>query len=172
MPLKASRQRFAAEYVIDCNATQAAIRCGYSPKTAHVQGLRLLRDAGISKLVAELQSNALNNAGVTAERVIRELGRLAFQDHRNYWTKDGKLRPIHELSDDEAAAVASVEVVIKNAEAGDGVQDVVHKLKTWDKPKSLEMLAKHFALLTDVVRVTGDKELLERLQSGRKRAGK
>jgi hypothetical protein len=63
-----------------------------------------------------------------------------------------------------------MEVIIKNAEAGDGVTDRVHKFKVWDKTRSLEMLAKHFALLTDVVKVTTDDENIARLMAGRKRA--
>jgi phage terminase small subunit len=83
----------------------------------------------------------------------------------------GNLKPITELTLEQAASIASVEVVKKNLAAGDGQMDTVLKIRLWDKPRALEMLAKHFALLTDVVKVEADAgALVARLQSARKRA--
>jgi hypothetical protein len=62
---------------------------------------------------------------------------------------------VTELGDDEAACLAAVEVTKKNLTAGDGEIDTVLKVKIWDKPRSLEMLAKHFALLTERIEHSG-----------------
>lgn len=149
-------QRFVAEYLVDLNATQAAIRAGYSPKTAHVQGSQLLDNPKIAAAIAAGKSKQLAKAEITAQRVLDEIGRLAFSDVRGLFDADGNLKPIHTLTDEQAAAIASLEVIKKNAEAGDGKIDTVHKLKVWDKTRSLEMLAKHFALLTERVEHSGD----------------
>lgn len=97
----------------------------------------------------------LHKAELTAERVLEEMRRLAFSDLRQLFDAQGNLRPIHELTDEQAAAIASVEVVIKNVAAGDKHVDTVHKVKAWDKPKALDMLGRHFNLLTEEVRHTG-----------------
>lgn len=172
MPLNAKQQRFIAEYLIDLNATEAAIRAGYSKKTAYSIGQENLTKPEIASAVATAKAEQLNSAGLTASRVLEELRRLAFQDPRNLWDAQGNLKPLHELTDAQAAAVAGVEVIIKNAEAGDGKTDRVHKIKMWDKPKALEMLAKHFSLLTDVLHVSGDADVIAKLQAARKRVGK
>ncbi len=63
----------------------------------------------------------------------------------------GKLKPIREWLDDLAAAVASVELVRRKIDSGDGHQDDVIKLKLWDKPKNIEILFKHLGLLAERV---------------------
>jgi len=60
--------------------------------------------------------------------------------------------------------------VKKNLTAGDGQVDTILKIRLWDKPRALEMLAKHFALLKEVVRVEADEALVARLTSALKRA--
>ena len=78
------QQRFVAEYLIDANATQAAIRCGYHAKTAHVQGSRLLRNVKVKAAIRRAQARTLGKLELTAERVLQELARVAFstvQDH-------------------------------------------------------------------------------------------
>lgn len=147
--------RFVAEYRKDLNATQAAIRAGYSEKTAQEQGARLLSNAMVAAAVAEKTQQQLAKADITAERVLQEIGRLAFSDVRTLFDANGKIKPLHTLSADEAACIAGLEVIIKNAEAGDGHMDTVHKIKVWDKSKNLEMLAKHFALLTEKIEHSG-----------------
>lgn len=161
--------RFVAEYLIDLNATEAARRCGYSLKTAHAQGPRLLANAEVAKAVAQGKSRQLNTADLSASRVLEELRRLAFADLRRLFDKRGNLKPIHELTADEAACLAGFEVIKKNAEAGDGVIDTIHKVKVLDKTRSLEMLAKHFALLVERIQVDDEEGRIARLLAGRQR---
>lgn len=149
--------RFVAEYLIDLNATQAAIRAGYSPRTASEQGTRLLGKAQIAKAVADAQAKRLARLDLTADRVLQEIARIAFSDIRTWFTAEGKLRPIHELPTDVAAALGSVEVRRERTRRdGEAVteEDVV-KLKAWDKPRALDMLAKHFGLVRERHEHTG-----------------
>ena len=147
--LQPKHARFVAEYLVDLNGTQAAIRAGYSPRTAAVQASTLLTNPKIAAAVSDGQAKRLASADLSAVRVLEELRRLAFSDVRGLFDADGNLKPIHTLTDSEAAAIASIEVVKKNLAAGDGQTDTVHKLKVWDKTRSLEMLAKHFGLLIE-----------------------
>ncbi len=156
MALSEKHRRFVAEYLKDLNATQAAIRSGYSEDTARQQGSRLLTNDDIAEAVAEGQAKALADAGLTATRVLEEMRRLAFVSIQDLFDTEGNLIPIHQLPRHVASAVASVEVVKKNLAAGDGQTDTVHKLKTWDKPKALDMLGKHFGLLEETVQHHGE----------------
>lgn len=92
---------------------------------------------------------------IDPDRVLREAARLAYSDIRELFDAQGNLKPIRDWPDHLAAAVASVEVIIKNAEAGDGHTDRVHKLKLWDKPKNIELLFKHLGLLTEKLEHSG-----------------
>lgn len=168
--MTAKKALFVAEYLVDLNATEAAKRCGYSLRTAYAQGHRLLKDAEISAAIAEGQAKRLATAELSATRVLEELRRLAFADLRTLFDASGNLKPISELTVEEAACIGGFEVIKKNAEAGDGIIDTVHKVKVLDKTRSLEMLAKHFALLTEVVRVDDDAARINALMDGRRRA--
>lgn len=154
------QRRFVAEYLIDLNATKAAERAGYSPDTADVQGCRLLGNVQIAEAIAKGKARQLEKAELTAVRVLEELRRLSFSDVRGLFDELGNLRPLHTLTDEQAAAIASVEIVKKNLAAGDGQTDTVHKLKVWDKTRSLEMLAKHFGLLVDRLEHSGEVRII------------
>jgi phage terminase small subunit len=157
------QERFVAQYLIDGNATRAATAAGYSAKTAASQGERLLRNVEIAPAVAAGRAKVLEKLDITAERVLKEMGRLAFSDVSRLFNANGSLKGLHELSPDDAACIAGLEVIIKNAEAGDGHTDKVHKIKVWDKSKNLEMLGKHFGLFIEKVEVKGDLRILHEL---------
>jgi phage terminase small subunit len=148
--LTAKQARFVAEYLIDLNATQAAIRAGYSRKTAEQQGYENLRKPEIAQALTAGKAQQLDTAELSAARVLEELRRLALVDARSFWDAQGRLKPLSELTVDQGAALAGFEVIIKNAKAGDGQTDEIHKIKLWDKTRALELLAKHFKLLTEV----------------------
>lgn len=105
------KQRFVDEYLVDLNATQAAIRCGYSRRTARQAGHRLLTDVDVAAEIAKRGAERAANVGITAERVMEELGRVAFSDLRDVveWGEEGvTLKASKELSASAAAAVAEV----------------------------------------------------------------
>lgn len=172
---EARRQLFAAEYLKDLNATRAFVTVYGRKKNAKVEGAlatRLLQDARTQVLIKAGQAKRLASTELSATRILEELRRLALSDTRSLFDAHGNLRPIHMMTAEEAACIASLEVIKKNAEAGDGVIDVVHKVKLWDKTRALEMLAKHFALLTEVVKIDASDALVARLQSARRRVDK
>lgn len=146
---------FVQEYRKDLNATQAAIRAGYSKKTAGSQGERLLKNVEIAKAIQKATSQQLEKVELSAERVLEEMRRLGFSNVQDLFDANGDLIPIHKLTREQAACISSIEVIMKNATAGDGKIDRVLKVKVWDKRATLEMLAKHFALLTEQVEHSG-----------------
>lgn len=157
--MTAKQARFVKEYLKDLNGTQAAIRCGYSPKTAAEQASRLLTNAKIAPAVAAGKAAQLESAELSAVRTLEEIRRLATVDMRSFFDESGNMKPIHELTPEQGACLSGFEVIKKNAEAGDGHTDRVHKFKVWDKPRALEMLAKHFALLTEKIEHSGGIDL-------------
>lgn len=151
--------RFAAEYLKDLNATQAAIRCGYSARTAYARGSRLLGHPGVQAIIQERQSKRLAKADITADRILTELLRLATYDVRALYDAQGNVRPLSEWPDDVAAAVQGMDVVKRNIVAGDGHLDRVLKLRLANKDRALELLAKHLGLLTEKVEHSGGIEV-------------
>ena len=101
---------FVQHYLIDQNATQAAIRAGYSVKTAYSIGEENLRKPEIRAAIDAVMSDTAARLGITAERVMRERSRLAFFDPRRLFASNGEPIPIHELDDDTAAALAGLDV--------------------------------------------------------------
>lgn len=142
MSLTAKRARFVEEYLVDLNAAQAAIRAGYSRKTAREQGCQLLRTPEIAAAVAAGRKALERRAEVTADEVIRGLARIARADMRDYasWA-DGELTivPSGQLTDDQAAAVSEVSIDRHGR----------IKLKLHSKAAAWVTLARHFGLLAD-----------------------
>ena len=121
MALNDKQQRFVDEYLKDLNATQAAIRAGYSAKTAYAIAEKLLRKVEIQQAVQDAKKARSERTEITQDRVLQELARLAFFDPRKMFHGDGSPKAIHELDDDTAAAVSGLNVVnIGNSEVGIG----------------------------------------------------
>lgn len=97
----------------------------------------------------------LAEEGLNARRVLEEYVRLALVDIRSFFDENGNLVPMAQWTPQMGASVAQMEVVIKNAAAGDGITDRIFKFKLWDKTRALEALAKHFGLLTEKVEHSG-----------------
>jgi len=167
--LTPKQARFVAEYLIDLDSAAAARRAGYSKKTAQQLGYQLLQHPSVRRAVMAGKAKQLDRAELTAARVLQELARVAFVNGRDYWTPEGDAKHPNELTVDEGACLAGFEVLIKNAKAGDGVTDTVHKFKLWDKVHALEILAKHFRLLVDRVEVVDASGRVARLVAARKR---
>jgi phage terminase small subunit len=154
--LTPKQQRFVQEYLVDLNATQAAIRSGYIARTANKVGPRLLVNVGIAAAIAAAQKARGERTGITADRVLTELARLAFSDGRRLYRPDGTLKAPHEWDDDTAAAVAGVETQEQlGREDGDAPVVLTRKVRRWDKKGSLELLGKHLGLFKDKVEVSG-----------------
>jgi phage terminase small subunit len=173
MPLQNPKhQRFVAEYLKDRSATQAAIRAGYSPKTAKQQGSRLLTHADIRAAIDAGEATHLAKADVTAQRVLDELAKLAFVDPRKFFNPDGTLKNPGDLDDDTAAAIAEFVILKENITSGDGKSDLALRVKWVDKLRALELLAKRFGLLKEQIEITGAAEFIGRLARARQRVKK
>src|SRR5580704_12855584 len=102
MKMTPKQTRFVSEYLIDLNATKAAIRAGYSKKTAKSIGQENLTKPDIFKRISACQEILLAKNAITADNVLQELARLAFFDVRDLFAPDGSLIPVHKLSRDAA----------------------------------------------------------------------
>lgn len=148
------RAAFVQQYLIDKNATQAAIRAGYSAKTASSAGERLLRNVEVCAAIERELSDLAGRLGITAERVLLERSRLAFFDVRKLFQDDGGPKPINELDDDTAAAIAGLEVVEIWEGSGEDRHFVgyLKKYKLASKDPSLAALEKYFGLNEKAIR--------------------
>lgn len=156
--LTPKQQLFADEYLIDLNGTAAYKRAGYiaDGKSAEVNASRLLGNAKVAKYVQKAMDKRAEKLEITSERVLGEIAKLSFADIRKVFNEHGQLLPIHELPDEIAASVSSIEVVTSRIPGGEPA-DVEHtaKIKFWDKRSSLELLGRHLKLFTDKTEVTG-----------------
>lgn len=170
--LTPKEQAFVDEYPLDKNATKAAIRAGYSEKTAYSIGQRLLKKVEIKKAIAFKLEKAAKRNEITLDRVLQEYARIAFADVRTMYCEDtGRLLDITELGDDTAATVASFEVT--KAASEEGVDERIHKLKTYDKTKALSDLMRHLGgFANDSVTVKPGEGLAELLQAATNRGHK
>ncbi len=146
--LSPKQQRFVDEYLIDLNATQAAIRAGYSARTAAEMGYENLRKPQIVTAIAEARKSQQTRTLITADRVLLEVARLSFYDPRKFFRDDGSPLGIHELDDDTAAALAGMDVIEQFEGSGQDRQfaGYLKKYKLTDKGANLERLMKHLGL--------------------------
>lgn len=136
---------FAAEYLIDLNATRAAIRAGYSQKTAYRIGAELLQKTSVSQAIQNAMAKRANRTEITADKVLTQYARMAFFDLRTLYNADGTMKPVQEWTDEAAAAVA----VIETMEMGGDMSGVIRKVKLVDKRASLADIGKHLGMFTE-----------------------
>lgn len=153
--LNAKQQRFAQEYLVDLNGTQAAIRAGYAANGADVTAVRLLGDPRVAEFVANGKHRQAERLEVRADVVLRELLRIATTDLSLAFGPDGELLKLADMPEDVRRAVATVKV--RRDDDGSLVQEV----KLWDKPKALELLGKHLRLFVDRVEHEVSESLAE-----------
>jgi len=149
MALTAKQQKFADEYLIDLNATQAAIRAGYSPKSAGTNADKLLKNTKIRAYIEARMAEHSRRTGVTQERIIRELARIAFLDPTQLVNMD-TAELLENAAADDRAAIASVKVKTIPTPEGTGLE---REVRFADKIKALELLGKRFGMWIDRQRV-------------------
>lgn len=137
--LSAQQRRFCFEYVKDRSAQNAAIRTGFSKRSAKVRGFRLLRMPGVAATIRTLIAEQEVRLKIDADKVINELARVAFFDASVLADiANGAVDPT-ELSADERAAISEIQVSYNQ----EGRQI---KVKAHSKLKALEILAQHFQI--------------------------
>lgn len=145
--LSPKRARFVEEYLIDFNATQAAIRAGYSARDAHNQGARLSANVGIKAEIDKALADRSKRNIVDQNRIIEELAAIAFSDITGIVRFENGKMIIEEsanLTDNQRRAILEMSESI--TEGGR-----TRKVKLHDKLRALELLGKHLAMFRDRV---------------------
>ena len=171
--LTAQQEKFCHEYLIDRNATQAAIRAGYSGKTARQLGYQLFTNIYVKGRVNQLISAELGNIDATAARIKKELTNLAFINIADAYDQNGALKSFEDMPVELQRAILAVE----SEELFDGVGKnreqigYTKRIKLTDKLKALEMLGRHQKMFTDITEHKGLENLAEELKAARLRSG-
>lgn len=143
------QQRFVDEYLIDLNATQAAIRAGYSAKTANQQGPRLLVNAGIATAISAGGSKRLERTQIDADWVLRRLELEAEADLADLYDEKGALKPVRDwpmVWRKGLVAGVETEQSFENVDGQKQLAGLVHKVKLSDRIRRLELIGKHVAI--------------------------
>lgn len=162
MALSNKQRRFVDEYLVDLNATQAAIRAGYAPKRADAIGYENLRKPDIAAHISERMKDREKRTEITQDMVVAELAKIGFADIRKAlkWgpeiyviDKDTgeavasngvSLIPSEDIDDTTAAAISEI------SQTAQGI-----KLKLHDKRAALVDLGRHLGMFKDKVELTG-----------------
>lgn len=146
MMLKGKQQRFVEEYLIDLNATQAAIRAGYSAKTAQWVGPRLVTKSHVSEAIQSAMVERGKRTEITQDRVLKEFARIAFFDPAKMFDDTGRPLQLKDIDEDTRRAIAGVDVAtVGNSEIGVGE---IQKIKIASKLVALEQIGKHLGMFT------------------------
>lgn len=156
--LTPKQERFVAEYLIDLNATQAAIRAGYSAKTAEQQGPRLLGNVGVAAAIQKGQEQRAKKLEISAERVLDELVKLGFSNMADYMRVGADGDPALDfgsLTRDQAAALQEVTVETFMDGGGFSAREVKRvKFKLADKRAALVDIGRHLGMFEDKLKVS------------------
>lgn len=145
------QKRFVEEYLIDLNATQAAIRAGYSPDTAYSIGNENMKKPEIKAKIDKAMAERSRRTGVNADRVVMELAKIAFVNAGDVIDAEtATLKP--DAAREDTAAIQSVKV---KTFGEDGLE---REIKMADKLKALELLGKHLGMFKDKVELSGTLE--------------
>lgn len=142
--LTEKQQRFVDEYLIDLNATQAAIRAGYSVKTANEQGSQNLAKLSIQQAIAEQMAERNKRTGINQDRVVLELAKIALVKMTDIVDSQGRIKS--DASPDDLACIESVKYKESESDTGSSVE---REVKIASKLKALELLGKHLGMWND-----------------------
>lgn len=141
------QQAFIDEYMIDLNATQAAIRAGYAPKTARITAANLLAKSNIQDAIAVRSAERARRTGINADRVLMELGQLAFYSPGDVVNlRKGELYNC--CSKDELKVITKTRVKRTTRNLKDGTEETVVETEFTfaDRLKALELIMRHLGM--------------------------
>ncbi|WP_313063597.1 terminase small subunit [Atlantibacter hermannii] len=144
MALTDKQEMFCREYLIDLNATQAAIRAGYSAKTANEQGAQNLAKLSIQNRISDLKAERNEQTGINAAYVLRRLVEIDQMDVLDILTSTGELKPVSQWPKVWRTTLSGLDVVEMSAEGNTAA--LLKKIKWPDKVKNLELLGKHVSV--------------------------
>ncbi|QAV21997.1 terminase small subunit [Proteus hauseri] len=145
MALTDKQEMFCREYLVDLNATQAAIRAGYSEKTARSVGNENLTKPDIEKRIQELMNDRSERLEITADYVLNRLVEIDQMDVLDILHDNGGIKPIHEWPKVWRTSLSGMDLA-EMFESKDGERNLVgvmKKIKWPDKVKNIELLGKH-----------------------------
>lgn len=151
MALTKKQKAFVQEYLIDLNATQAAIRAGYSTASARQIADENMSKPDIKNAIEKALAERSKRTGVNADRIVQELAKLAFINPTDVMNMD-EATVRGDANRDDTAAISSVKVKTIPTEDGNITE---REVKTYDKIKALELLGKHIGMFTDKFRIEG-----------------
>lgn len=141
-------KRFCEEYLKDLNGTQAAIRAGYSAKTANEQASRLLANVNVQSYLSELKKSLSDKNEGLAQQVIDELRKMAFCNIQDYIAEGNEIKDLTKITREKAAAVESIKKT--TTEFGGGEDSATTKtsiqFKLYDKLSALEKIGRHLGI--------------------------
>ena len=140
--LNPKQQRFVEEYLIDLNATQAAIRAGYSPKTATAIASENLSKPSISAAIACAMAERSKRTGITQDRILEELAKVAFIKLTDIVDDTGKIKA--GATDEDRACIESIKYKRTNTDTGYSEE---REVKASSKLKAIELLMRHTGML-------------------------
>lgn len=170
--LTAKQARFVEEYLIDLNATQAAIRAGYSKNTAEKIGSENLKKPEVAAAIRSAQSNRAQETRVDAAWVLTRLAAEASADINDIYDENGALLPVKEWPlvwrQGLVTGIETEEIVVEGVKLG-----IVRKIKQSDRLRRLELIGKHIGVnaFQDIVQHKGLDALAERMERAAKRDG-
>lgn len=157
--LTAQKLRFIDEYMIDLNGKQAAIRAGYSERTAESQASRLLRSVKVQAEVSKRQAERAERCEITADKVLKELAMLGFANMKNYMRTGSNGDPyldFSNLTEEQTAALQEVTVEDYIDGRGEDAREVKRvKFKLADKRAALVDIGKHLGMFKERVEHSG-----------------
>ena len=145
------QKRFVEEYLIDLNATQAAIRAGYSSKNADKIGHELLGKTRVSEAISQAMAERSRRTGINQDRVLQELARIGFAKITDVVDPDTAKIKV-DASEDDLACIQSLK--IKPNEFG-----TEREVKLYDKKSALVDIGKHLGMFKERVELDADMEL-------------
>lgn len=148
------QKRFVEEYLIDLNATQAAIRAGYSPQTAKEQGSQNLTKLNIQNAIGKAIAERSKRTGINQDRVIQELAKLAFVKMTDVVDSNGRIKS--NASDDDLSCIEGIKYKSSSSESGSSIE---REVKIASKLKALELLGRHLGMFTDKLNLTGETKV-------------
>lgn len=136
---------FADEYLVDLNITQAAIRAGYSPKTAYAIGFKLLKNAEIRALIDEKAKKRELESGVDAAWLLKDLATQAKADINDLYTESGELKPIREWPMVWRTGLVAGIDTSQSIDVG-GAPVKITRVRLADRIRVRELLGKHVTI--------------------------
>lgn len=144
--LTAKQKRFVEEYLIDLNATQAAIRAGYSVNTANEQGSQNLSKLSIQEAIGKAMAERSKRTGINQDRVVLELAKIGFVKITDIVDSSCKIK--ENAKEEDLACIESVKYKYSDGENGLSIE---REVKIASKLKALELLGKHLGMWNDKI---------------------